>query len=177
MKIIAAFFTFLCLALMVQAQSPVGDWEGTLEAPGLKLKIVFHVTAKGDQYSATMDSPDQGAMGIPVTETSFADNKLSFKIANLGASYEGQLDGGSENIKGVFKQGPATIPLNLSKAVGETAKPDRPQEPQGPFPYKEEAVQYDNAKAAGVTLAGTLTLPKGDGPFPAVILILSLIHI
>lgn len=171
MKIISAFFTFLCLAVMVQAQSPVGDWEGTLEAPGLKLKIVFHVTAKGDQYSATMDSPDQGAMGIPVTETSFADNKLSFKIANLGASYEGQLDGGSENIKGVFKQGPATIPLNLSKAVGETAKPDRPQEPQGPFPYKEEAVQYDNAKAAGVTLAGTLTLPKGDGPFPAVILI------
>jgi len=171
MKVIAAFFTFLSVAVMVQAQSPVGDWEGTLEAPGLKLKIVFHVTAKGDQYSATMDSPDQGAMGIPVTETSFADSKLSFKIANLGASYEGQIDHASENIKGVFKQGPATIPLNLSKAVGETSKPNRPQEPQKPFPYEEEDVKYDNPQAEGVTLAGTLTLPKGEGPFPAVILI------
>lgn len=171
MKFIAAFFTFLSIAVMVQAQSPVGDWEGTLEAPGLKLKIVFHVTAKGDQYSATMDSPDQGAMGIAVTETSFADSKLSIKISNLGASYEGQVDNASENIKGVFKQGGATIPLNLSKAVGETAKPNRPQEPQKPFPYKEEEVKYDNPQAEGVTLAGTLTLPKGAGPFPAVILI------
>jgi len=46
----------------------------------------------------------------------------------------------------------------------------RPQEPKKPYPYKEEEVLYPNAKA-GIKLGGTLTLPKGTGPFPAVLLI------
>lgn len=155
----------------MQSQTIEGNWEGTLEAPGVKLKIVFHITTDGKTYRATMDSPDQGAMGIPVTETNFTDEKLSLKIANLGASYEGQLDPSSEAIKGVFKQGPAVIPLNLTKVEGETSKPNRSQVPQPPFPYQEEMVQYENTQAEGVTLAGTLTLPKGEGPHPVVILI------
>jgi uncharacterized protein len=47
----------------------------------------------------------------------------------------------------------------------------RPQEPKPPFPYPAEDVSYPNPKAAGVTLAGTLTLPEGKGPFAAAILI------
>ena len=46
----------------------------------------------------------------------------------------------------------------------------QPQEPQRPYPYPEEEVTYQNARD-GVTLAGTLTLPPGGGPFPAVLLI------
>ena len=42
--------------------------------------------------------------------------------------------------------------------------------PKPPFPYREEMVSYPNAKA-GISLAGTLTLPPGAGPFPAAILI------
>ena len=46
----------------------------------------------------------------------------------------------------------------------------RPQEPTRPYPYHEEEVTYENKKA-GVRLAGMLTFPYGEGPFPAVILI------
>ena len=46
----------------------------------------------------------------------------------------------------------------------------RPQTPKPPFPYRSEEVTYEN-KAGGVKLAGTLTLPPGQGPFPAVLLI------
>ena len=46
----------------------------------------------------------------------------------------------------------------------------RPQEPKRPYPYLEEEVTYENAKA-GFTLAGTLTMPRAGGPFPAVLLI------
>jgi fermentation-respiration switch protein FrsA (DUF1100 family) len=46
----------------------------------------------------------------------------------------------------------------------------RPHDPKKPFPYAAEEVVYEN-KAAGVKLAATLTLPKGAGPFPAVVLI------
>lgn len=46
----------------------------------------------------------------------------------------------------------------------------RPQEPEKPYPYNEEEVVYDNQNA-GIKLAGTLTLPRSEGQFPAVILI------
>jgi len=49
-------------------------------------------------------------------------------------------------------------------------QPNRPQTPQGPFAYEQEEVCFEN-KAAQVTLAGTLTLPQGKGPFPAIILV------
>jgi uncharacterized protein len=43
--------------------------------------------------------------------------------------------------------------------------------PQPPFPYHSEEVRIANPRAPGVTLAGTLTLPPGRGPFAAAILI------
>ncbi|HEY2809883.1 MAG TPA: alpha/beta hydrolase [Rhabdochlamydiaceae bacterium] len=46
----------------------------------------------------------------------------------------------------------------------------RPQEPKRPYSYSEEEVSFTNA-GAGITLAGTLTFPKGQGPFPTVILL------
>jgi pimeloyl-ACP methyl ester carboxylesterase len=46
--------------------------------------------------------------------------------------------------------------------------PRRPQEPAPPFPYVQREVGYDNGP---IHLAGTLTLPEGRGPFPAVLLI------
>lgn len=46
----------------------------------------------------------------------------------------------------------------------------RPQEPQPPFPYGTEAVSYENP-TDGTQFAGTLTIPEGDGPFPAVLMI------
>jgi uncharacterized protein len=38
-------------------------------------------------------------------------------------------------------------------------------------PYREILVAFDNPAAAGVRLAGTLTLPQGAGPFPSVVFI------
>src|SRR6185503_9209728 len=48
---------------------------------------------------------------------------------------------------------------------------DRPQTPKPPFDYKVEEVAFDNPFERGVRLAGTLTLPEEEGPFPAAILI------
>jgi hypothetical protein len=70
---------------------------------------------------------------------------------------------------GQFKQGGFTLPLTLKKTDKPT-EVKRPQEPKKPYPYVEEEVSYENKKA-GVKLAGTLTLPQGKGPFPAVLLI------
>ena len=52
----------------------------------------------------------------------------------------------------------------------EIAKPDRPQVPSPPFPYRSEEVTIQNS-AADVTLAGTLTLPRSGMARAAAILI------
>ena len=60
--------------------------------------------------------------------------------------------------------------LSPSASAAQTAASLRPQQPTRPFPYREEEVSYLNPRAPGVTLAGTLTIPPGNGPFPAVLL-------
>lgn len=47
---------------------------------------------------------------------------------------------------------------------------NRPQTPVEPFLYTAEPFQFENKEVA-ITLHGTLTLPQGEGPFPAAILI------
>ena len=153
------------------SQSVLGDWNGILNIQGTQLRIVFHISETGGTYTATLDSPDQKAFGIPAGETTFAENNLEIKLPNLAAQYKGKYDAAAQVVDGTFSQGGATFSLKLTREEQEKQELKRPQNPVAPFPYAQEDVTYDNPAAQGVTLAGTLTLPKGDGPFPAVILI------
>ena len=147
---------------------PVGDWQGALSASGVELRLVFHIERDGDAYTTKIDSVDQGARGIPTGETTVSGAKLKVTVPAIGGTYEGELqDDGS--VAGTWSQGPATLPLVL-KLQTEAIQLHRPQEPKEPFPYRQEEVTFKN-EAAEVTLAGTLTLPKGEGPFAAAVLI------
>lgn len=146
------------------AQEIRGSWYGALELPTGKLRLVFHITEKDGVFHSTMDSPDQGVKGIPTTTTTFRDTRLTISIPEIRAEYTGVFSGAE--IKGTFTQG-APLPLILSK---QETKPERPQEPQPPYPYHSEDITFENTQA-GITLAGTLTLPQKSGVYPAVILI------
>lgn len=61
MKRILALFAAIML-LVFQANAQTGTWSGKLDVQGTKLSLVFHL----DGDNPTMDSPDQGAKGIPV---------------------------------------------------------------------------------------------------------------
>lgn len=60
--------------------------------------------------------------------------------------------------------------MNKNEKVKSVEQPNRPQTPKPPFPYTQEEVSFEN-KAAGITLAGTLTFAQSAQPLPAVILI------
>ena len=140
-----------------------------MKVQGMQLRVVFNISKTDTGLSATMDSPDQGAKGIPVTSVSFDNNTLKLGLASAKIEYEGVL--GQDNIiAGNFMQAGQTFPLNLTKEVVEKEKISRPQEPVKPYPYYEEDITFTNDKG-GHSLAGTLTLPKKDGVYPAVILI------
>jgi pimeloyl-ACP methyl ester carboxylesterase len=146
-----------------------GIWEGELPVGETKLRLVITITRKDDGLAATLDSPSQGAKGIPVAEVAFKDKALRLDVSKIRALFEGKANAGLTEITGDWKQGGGSLPLTL-KRVDKASEVKRPQEPKRPFPYAEQEVVYENKKA-GVKLAGTLTLPKGKGPSPAVLLI------
>ncbi|MFH1336032.1 MAG: alpha/beta fold hydrolase [Candidatus Zixiibacteriota bacterium] len=147
-----------------------GMWLGTLSFSGTDLRVVFHISKNPEgKLIATLDSPDQGAKDIPVDEVTFQNNHLYLNAKSIGGTYEGDMQEEKPGIEGKWTQGGMSVPLVLERTdkVPELA---RPQEPKPPFPYEVKEVTYEN-KQAGITLAGTLTLPKTGGPFPAVLLI------
>ncbi len=156
----------------VPGKGLTGHWQGSLRpstAP-VELRVVLHVSAgKDGALSATLDSLDQGANGIPVSSIALADGVARLEIAAIKASYEGKLSSDGSEITGTWKQGPVDAPL-VFKRLAAAPKLARPQEPHPPFPYAERTVKFAGG-GPGVTLAGTLTTPKGDGPFPAVVLL------
>lgn len=160
------FIVFGCLPPM-SAQDIVGSWNGKLALPnGVSLTMVFHITKTVQGYTSTLDSPDQGARGIPTASTVLVNKTLTISIPSIGASYKGEWKEEGK-MEGAFTQG-VNIPLSLTK--GEVAKPKRPQEPHGPFPYLTEEIKFRNEQA-GITLAGTLTLPQQGKNFPVVVLV------
>jgi pimeloyl-ACP methyl ester carboxylesterase len=176
-----ALVLVLCTAAVAEGQdekkSPAkgasgveGIWEGPLKVGAVELRLVFKITKEKDgALKGTMDSIDQGAKDIPITSVTVKDGQVEMVLKNLGAKYEGKLEKDGAELKGEFHQGGLKLPLNLKRTKTATTL-KRPQEPKKPFPYREEEVLVANEKA-DVKLAGTLTLPKGDGPFSAVLLI------
>jgi uncharacterized protein len=148
-----------------------GMWEGKIKIQGtIELRLVLKVEkGKDGRLKALLASPDQGAANIPINSIDLKDGQLTFESKGIGAKYVGKKTKDGSGFEGTFFQGGLKLPLVLKKTVKVTERP-RPQTPRAPFPYRSEAVAYDN-KPGGVRLAGTLTLPAGTGPFPAVLLI------
>jgi pimeloyl-ACP methyl ester carboxylesterase len=148
-----------------------GDWLGTIDTSMGKLRVVFHITNTEDGLIATLDSLDQGANGIPATSVSRNGSSLKVEVKSINGSFDGKIGGDLNVIDGTWTQMGNSFPLVLKrvKNSGELER-RRPQNPAKPYPYKETEVSFDN-KAAGVTLAATLTAPPGAGPFPAAVLI------
>jgi fermentation-respiration switch protein FrsA (DUF1100 family) len=165
-KAIAVFLVIFLNGTCLQAQDITGQWNGVLSVMGKNLRIVFHINKTGEGYASTMDSPDQGATGIPIAITTFDDSKLMLSVSNI--VYEGEFK--TDSIVGTFKQGGIAIPLTMKRTPAEIKPAIRPQEPTPPYPYRSEDITFEN-KTAGITLAGTLTMPDTGSNFKAVILI------
>lgn len=143
-----------------------GAWHGAVQLPGLALKLGAVFTRGDAGLTGSMDIPDQGARGVPLEAIAVEGENVTFRLAGIPGepTFKGTLTG--DKITGTFSQGPQSFPFELER--GELARPKRPQDPVPPFPYTSEELTAANGD---VTLAGTLTRPPGDGPFPAVILI------
>ena len=160
------------LAASTQGPSPlIGDWLGKLNTGAISLRIVFHIKVDpAGKLTATMDSPDQSAYGLPVGDVTIADKAVKFDLPAVNGSLSGTLDDSGKVITGRWEQGGASLPITLTLSDTPIVPVKRPQTPEAPFPYTETSITFSSL-AKGITLAGTLTVPKGPGPFPAAIFV------
>jgi pimeloyl-ACP methyl ester carboxylesterase len=164
-------YVFLAVPAFSQpaATSIAGNWIGALDVGGAQLRLVLKVEEVAGGYTAKLDSIDQGARDLPIQSISLSGNKVTFTAPQFGMTYEGTLNEKHDEISGTFKQGAGSTPFVFKRIA---AVPDirRRQDPSKPYPYNEQEVSYRNV-ADTVKLTGTLTLPRGEGKFPAVLLI------
>jgi pimeloyl-ACP methyl ester carboxylesterase len=151
-------------------RSLTGNWLGVLEVGGAKLRLLLKISVNTDNsLHASLDSLDQGATDLRVDRVAQTGSSVRVEMKALDAVFEGKLNAEGTEIAGTWAQGGNAWPL-VFKRVDKVSAPRRPQEPQKPYPYTEEEVFYENTQDK-VKLAGTLTIPRGQGPHPAVVLI------
>jgi pimeloyl-ACP methyl ester carboxylesterase len=144
----------------------LGHWEGKLVLPTAELDIKADLALEAGSLTGTLDIPAQGAKGIPLADFAIDGANIRFKMQGIPGdpTFDGTLADG--DITGKFLQGGGTFSFNLGREA--IPPPNRPQEPKPPFPYDQEEVSYSNVD---ITLAGTLTLPKGSEKSPAALMI------
>lgn len=148
-----------------------GAWAGTLFLPEARLRLLFCIANSPDGMIATMKSPDQTEMVVATSSAELRGSTLVMGFIHLAARFEGRLNEAVNTIEGNWTQSGHALPLILRRTIpGEELKPSRPQEPGPPYPYCEKQVLY-RSRGTSFALAGTLTIPQGKGPFPAVLLI------
>jgi len=150
-------------------KSITGSWLGKISVGAIELRVVFNLSiVENDSLVATLDSPDQGAKGIKLGPVTFTGETIKISAGALLAEYNGKIINDTL-IEGTWKQAGNLVVLNLTKLEAAFTR-NRPQEPIPPYPYTTEDVIFKNDKF-DINLAGTLTIPEGNGPFPAAILI------
>ena len=157
-SIITTLLALVALTGQAQVSSTtalLGSWSGKLKVGAMSLTIVLHLEQADGYIKASLDSPDQGAKGIPGFKEYLSDDSVAVKVESLGATYRAHLKDG--NLDGTFSQGGLSLPLVMTKGMPEVK---RPQTPKPPYPYETEDVTFIN-ETDSATLAGTLTYPVG----------------
>ena len=107
-----------------------------------------------------MDSPDQGAKDIPVSNVLFREGEILLNVKSIGGVYKGILQNDNQNILGTWKQSGYEFPLNLQKSTiaPEINSPQKLEKPQ----YVDSDIIIETPKGS---LFGTLVIPNIEPPF------------
>ncbi|MBI5490267.1 MAG: alpha/beta fold hydrolase [Deltaproteobacteria bacterium] len=185
MRITAGLFL---IAVLLLAGCPHGNGETTTPpevTPPAQTPVLLGATLVlpgGDlmEFQLTLQPKDGGGwdgsmfyllkqdLVIPLDDLAYAAAAIRFTAIAPGqpeearATFEAPLQGDPPWV-GTLTQAGHSAEFSL------VPMPDRPQTPQPPFPYSTRELDFDNPD--GTHLAGTLTVPEGAGPHPAVILL------
>ncbi len=169
--------------LPVLAGSIEGSWTGAVQLPSGQLNCSTHFKQDGGDWNGTIDIPQQGAKGLPLSDISVDGNSVSFKIGGIPGdpTFSGTLSAEGTAIEGDFSQGGQTFPFKLeatdqTEPSSETESSDAPSpapmadlEPieghwKGAIEVPGNKIEYTtHFKNDGGTWSATIDIPSQGG--------------
>lgn len=146
-----------------------GIWHTAYRTHLTSENLFFEFIKKPDgSFRAVFDSPE-GKVRVPFEFVKVEGKTAKILAFGLQTFLELNLNEDGRTALGQIHSQGKILPFRF---VRIPKRPDfpRPQDPKKPFPYREEEVAVTNEKAK-VRLSGTLTIPEGEGPHPAVFLV------
>lgn len=124
LKVWTTFIVLLCMSFTQSyGQEVTGTWKGKLSVQGAEIPLAFHIEKTNGALAATMDSPSQGATGIPMDTALFENNQLTLALKQAGVKYVATVD--TKKLTGTFYQGGMELPLEMEKS--EKTIPGNPE--------------------------------------------------
>ena len=156
-------------------EMPIGSWAGQLMlGSDSRHSVIFHFSEGADGKTTTLfDIPSLGFHSLQA-QGAFGEDSVRFVIDTFGGrySYVAQYRPDKQQMTGYFSvAGTATsFTLQISPTDMDSLRPNRPQTPQPPYPYRQWTVTFPGG-SPDVVLSGSVTAPKGKKKVPGVILL------
>lgn len=172
-KMLCLTAALVCVAQPSRAQDVAGDWSGRI---GGSLGVIIHFNETTGGWDGTLEVPQQ-QVKRKLERLVVTPDQISFGLAEFGATYSARWNDADKAWAGTWTQGQAA-PLVLKRADAAAIAAFMPRRPQEAAiaarsaGYTNSEVNFSNA-AAGLTLAGTLSMPPGQSgrPRAAVVLV------
>lgn len=172
MKNVTVTILFLAITSITHSQVNMynGYWKGEFKTQDSTFQFEFSVNPVKDKsgqekklIGGTIFKPEL----CNFKESSFNDSILQLKSISNKTEFSGRLALDKNKMSGDLTYQGKDYQIDVRRGNKVIF---RPQEPQKPYPYLTEDIYFTNKKDS-VKLGGTLTIPKNDGCFPAVILV------
>ena len=136
MKTLAVLLLLSCAMALAQTASKVdGIWLGTLTAGGQTLRVQVHLQTLSSGQTGSLDSLDQGAMGLPCEKLKLDGDHFSFEVPTVKGTWKGTLSTDGNELRGTWSQGAGELALNMTRQSAAIA------------PAKVASPKYEDAKA------------------------------
>ncbi|MFC7666515.1 alpha/beta hydrolase family protein [Hymenobacter humi] len=142
-------------------------WKGKLALAGGEVDLTISmVPLAGGKYFAALDVPTQKVTRL-AAEVIIRGDSVLLRMPAAGRSYAARYDSVKRELNGLWTHAGVKTPLRLRHSPMPTVSGPGTRLPP---PYREEEVVFNNP-VARLNFGGTLTVPAGPGPFPAVVLV------
>ncbi|TSA27824.1 MAG: alpha/beta fold hydrolase [Ignavibacteriales bacterium] len=162
------FFSILSLSQINAQKEILGYWSGNLKMLSMELNFQIKVSKTNKSLEGFINIPSQKVSEYKLPVFTYKKNQIHFELPGSAgvAKFDGKLK--ADSIKGTLLQAGIKGIFNLVK-IDQPVKEEKVEiQKKEPLPYSEEDIAF---KSGRILLAGTLTTPKTEGIYPAVILL------
>lgn len=166
----------LLLPIAAPAQETADAALGTWTAEEAYFNAVVRIERTDDGALAAFVASEQllsnpeSTRRTPFSDVTVRGDSIFLAAPRIGLKFRGAVAADGSSIKGPWTQGANEAVITLTPAEANSSTPSRPQHPEPPFPYATQEITFQNPTNQ-VELAGTLSRPQGNGPFPGVVLL------